>query len=148
MTEPKDLHSVPGRSTVQRDIAPGNLGTVKQRHYDLALAEQTMRRTHGRYLSIEEILRRNGFSTGIRQGVQKKGAAQEDLTSQSLRLYVPAANQAAMGICLLELRDGTLKVAVGDRVDDTDLIRITNSLQRANREVLRVEIEPWDHECS
>ena len=36
-----------------------------------------------------------------------------------------------MGVCLLELRDGVLRIAVGDRVDDADLLRITSSLQRA-----------------
>src|ERR1700679_4077417 len=63
---------------------------------------------------------------------------------QALRLYVSAANQAAMGVCLLELRDGVLKIAVGDRLDDADLVRITSSLQRSNHEVQKVEVEPWD----
>jgi type II secretory ATPase GspE/PulE/Tfp pilus assembly ATPase PilB-like protein len=117
---------------------------IKPRHYDLALAEQTMRRTNGRYLSIEEILRRNGFAGDNKSRAQTKGGSKENLTMQALRLYVSAANQAAMGICLLELHDGVLRVATGDRVDDADLIRITGALQRANKEVTNVDVEPWD----
>lgn len=117
---------------------------IQPRHYELALAEQTMRRASGRYLTIEEILHRNGF---VSEGSVKKkagGAKHEDLTQQALRLYVSAANQAAMGVCILELRNGVLRIAVGDRLDDADLIRITNALQRANRDVLKIEVEPWD----
>lgn len=117
---------------------------IKPRHYDLALAEQTMRRTNGRYLSIEEILRRNGFAGDNKTRAQNKGGSKENLTMQALRLYVSAANQAAMGICLLELHDGVLRVATGDRVDDADLLRITSSLQRANKDVTSVDVEPWD----
>jgi general secretion pathway protein E len=118
--------------------------SINQRHYDLALTEQAMRRAGGRALTIEEILRRNGFVSGVRSHLKQRGGAREDLTMQALRLYVPAAMQAAMGICLLELTDGVLKIAVGDRFDDADMIRISNSLQRANREVLRIEVESWD----
>jgi general secretion pathway protein E len=117
---------------------------IKPRHYDLALAEQAMRRANGRYLSIEEILRRNGFAPDSKNRAKTKGSAQEDLTMQALRLYVSSANQTAMGLCLLELRSGILRIAVGDRVDDADLYRITQALQRANHEVQNVEIEPWD----
>jgi len=117
---------------------------IRPRHYELALAEQAMRRANGRHLAIDEILRRNGFATDTRDRAKKRGSAQEDLTMQSLRLYVSAAQQAAMGLCLLELRQGVLKIAVGDRLDDADLIHITGSLQRANHEVLKVEVEPWD----
>ena len=35
---------------------------VKPRHYDLALAEQSVHRARGRHLSIDDILKRNGFS--------------------------------------------------------------------------------------
>jgi len=118
---------------------------IHPRHYELALAEQSMRRTTGRYLTIEEILRRNGFVTDIATARSKmRGTSQEDLTMQALRLYVPVSHQTAMGLCLLEIRDGILKIAVGDRVDDADLLRITNALQRANHEVSKIEIEPWD----
>jgi general secretion pathway protein E len=117
---------------------------IKPRHYELAMAEQAMRRASGRHLTIEEILRRNGFMPEVRGHTGSKGGARDDLTSQALRLYVSSAAQAAMGLCLLELRDGVLHIAVGDRLDDADLIRITNALQRANREVLKLEIEPWD----
>ncbi|HUY68824.1 MAG TPA: ATPase, T2SS/T4P/T4SS family, partial [Alphaproteobacteria bacterium] len=124
--------------------APGVPLKIRPRHYELALAEQAMRRATGRYLSIEEILRRNGFMSETRDRAKMRGSAKEDLTMQSLRLYVSAANQAAMGVCLLELRDGTLRIAVGDRIDDADLVRITGALERANHEVLGVEVEPWD----
>jgi len=119
---------------------------ISPRHYDLALAEQAMRRASGRHLTIEEILRRNGFVTdlGATSRARARGGAREDLTMQALRLYVSVAIQAAMGICLLELREGVLRIAVGDRLDDADLLRITNALHRANREVLKIEVEPWD----
>jgi len=117
---------------------------IKPRHYDLALAEQSMRRANGRHFSIEEILRRNGFSGDNKSRAKTKGSSKEDLTTQALRLYVSSANQAAMGLCLLEVRNGTLRIAVGDRLDDADLVRITTALQRANHEVTDVEVEPWD----
>ncbi|MGE0109217.1 MAG: GspE/PulE family protein [Bdellovibrionales bacterium] len=117
---------------------------IHSRHYELALAEQTMRRSSGRYLTIEEILRRNGFVPEETEKSKKKGGKREDLTMQALRLYVSVANQTAMGLCLLDLKDGVLRLAVGDRVDDSDLLRITNALQRANREVVKIEVESWD----
>ncbi len=117
---------------------------IQPRHYELALAEQTMRRATGRYLTIEEILRRNGFVLDEVNRAKAKGGTREDLTMQALRLYVSVASQTAMGLCLLELRDGVLKIAVGDRVDDADLLRIATALQRANREVVKIEVEPWD----
>ncbi|MDR3424739.1 MAG: ATPase, T2SS/T4P/T4SS family [Alphaproteobacteria bacterium] len=117
---------------------------IKPKHYELALAEQAMRRANGRLMSIDEILHRNGFSSGVRDPTKGKNAANEDMTMQGLRLYVPSAAQAAMGLCLLELRDGVLHIAVGDRVDDADLLRISQSLARANHKVESVEIEPWD----
>ena len=123
----------------------GETSRLQARHYDLALAEQAMRRSSGRPLSIEEILRRNGFVSDLASERSKaRGSAREDLTMQSLRLYMSSAMQAAMGVCLLELRDGVLHVAVGDRVDDADLLRIMNALRRASREVLSIEVEPWD----
>ena len=117
---------------------------VKPKHYELALAEQAMRRTNGRVMSISEILHRNGFASGERDAAKSKGGGNEDMTMQALRLYVPSANQAAMGLCLLELRSGVLRIAVGDRVDDVDLLRISESLARANHRVESVEAEPWD----
>jgi general secretion pathway protein E len=117
---------------------------IKPRHYELALAEQTMRRTNGRHLSVEDILRRNGFMVESKDRTKLRGSKKEDMTMQSLRLYISAANQAAMGVCLLELRNGVLRIATGDRLDDADLVRITSALERANHEVLNVEVEPWD----
>jgi len=117
---------------------------VKPKHYELALAEQAMRRANGRLMSIAEILHRNGFAAGDRVDNKGKGGSKEDMTMQALRLYVPSATQAAMGLCLLELRDGVLRIAVGDRVDDADLLRISQSLARANHKVESVEAEPWD----
>jgi type II secretory ATPase GspE/PulE/Tfp pilus assembly ATPase PilB-like protein len=117
---------------------------VKPKHYELALAEQAMRRANGRLMSISEILHRNGFASGERDAAKSKGGGNEDMTMQALRLYVPSAQQAAMGLCLLELRSGILRIAVGDRVDDADLLRISQSLARANHKVESVEAEPWD----
>ena len=118
--------------------------TINPRHYELALTEQAMRRGKGRYLSLEEILRRNGFASETKAQVKARGGAREDLTMQALRLYVSSSNQTAMGVCLLELRSGVLKIAVGDRVDDADLMRITGALKRSHHEVTKVDIEPWD----
>ncbi len=127
------------------DVKPaGGSARILPRHYELAQAEQAMRRAAGRHLTIDEILRRNGFMGEVATRAKARGGTREDLTMQALRLYVSAANQAAMGLCLLELREGILRIAVGDRLDDADLIRITNALQRANREVLKIEVEPWD----
>ena len=117
---------------------------VKPRHYEMALTEQAMRRANGRYMTIEEILHRNGFAYDNPSLQKNKGGAKEDLTMQALRLYVSAANQAAMGLCLLELRDGILKIAVGERMDDADLVRITNALQRSKHEIVSIDVEPWD----
>jgi type II secretory ATPase GspE/PulE/Tfp pilus assembly ATPase PilB-like protein len=117
---------------------------VKPRHYEMALTEQNMRRASGRYMSIEEILHRNGFAYDNPALQKSKGGAKEDLTMQALRLYVSAANQAAMGLCLLELKEGVLKVAVGERIDDADLVRITNALQRSKHDVVTIDVEPWD----
>ena len=117
---------------------------VKPKHYELALTEQAMRRANGKPLSLDEILHRNGFASGARDNSKSKGSGNEDLTMQALRLYVPSASQAAMGLCLLELRKGVLRIAVGDRVDDADLLRISESLARAHHEVKGIEAEPWD----
>ncbi|NCC02720.1 MAG: type II/IV secretion system family protein, partial [Proteobacteria bacterium] len=125
-------------------IHDAHLDNVKPRHYELALAEQAMRRTTGRYLSIEEILRRNGFVVEGSKSMHGRNGVREDLTMQSLRLYVSVATQAAMGLCLLELKDGVLRIAVGDRVDDADLLRVSASLARAHHQVDKIEVEPWD----
>jgi len=117
---------------------------INPKHYELALAEQAMRRANGRLLSIDEILHRNGFTTEGRSSGQGKEETDDDLTMQALRLYVPSASQAAMGLCLLELRQGTLRVAVGDRVDDADYLRITDALARGAHKVKNIEVEPWD----
>ena len=117
---------------------------VKPRHYEMALTEQAMRRTSGRYMSIEEILHRNGFAYDNPNLKKNSSGGSDDLTMQALRLYVSAANQAAMGLCLLELNDGVLKIAVGERIDDADLVRITNALQRSKHEVKSIDVEPWD----
>ena len=125
-------------------VSGGETRRIQPRHYELALAEQAMRRATGRYLTVEEILRRNGFVSEEVNRLKARGGAREDLTMQALRLYVSVANQTAMGMCLLDLKDGVLRLAVGDRVDDADLLRITSALQRANREVVKIEVEPWD----
>ena len=117
---------------------------INPKHYELALAEQAMRRANGRLMSVTEILHRNGFATGLKQEGKDKDGVSEDMTMQALRLYVPSAMQAAMGLCLLELRAGVLRVAVGNRVDDADFLRITESLARAKYKVKSIDVEPWD----
>jgi type II secretory ATPase GspE/PulE/Tfp pilus assembly ATPase PilB-like protein len=117
---------------------------VKPKHYELAVAEQAMRRANGRSMSIDEILYRNGFGSGARDARTKGGGSKDDLTMQALRLYVPSAAQAAMGLCLLEMRNGVLRIAIGDRVDDADLLRISQALARANHTVASIDAEPWD----
>lgn len=117
---------------------------VKPRHYEMALTEQAMRRSSGRFMTVEEILQRNGFSYNQENQQKSIRSAKEDLTMQGLRLYVSTANQAAMGLCLLELKDGILKIAVGDRIDDADLVRITNALKRSKHEIVSIDVEPWD----
>lgn len=124
--------------------ASGDTINIKPRHYELAIAEQAMRRANGRHLTVEEILRRNGFVPEVRSHTAEHGGKHDDLTMQALRLYVPASAQAAMGVCLLEMQNGVLKIAVGDRLDDADLLRITSALKRANREIEKVDLEPWD----
>ena len=126
----------------EKDEAPAAFRT---RHYELALAEQAVHRNRGKHLTIEDILRRNGFKPELSGIVQNKSNERSDtLTMQALRLYVSAATQAAMGLCLLELRDGVLKIAVGDRLEDADLLRIVNALKRASHNVTKVDVEPWD----
>ena len=131
------------------EITPSNNAAadalnVKPRHYEMAMTEQAMRRSSGRFMTIEEILHRNGFSYQNPDHQTNKSGTNEDLTMQSLRLYVSAANQAAMGVCLLELKEGVLKIAVGDRIDDADIVRITNALKRSKRAVNSIDVEPWD----
>jgi type II secretory ATPase GspE/PulE/Tfp pilus assembly ATPase PilB-like protein len=117
---------------------------LQQRHYDLALAEQVVHRARGRHMSVEEILKRNGFRVDDPKAKERNLAQLTDLTMQGLRLYVPTSLQAAMGICLLDLKDGILRVATGDRFEDNDLERIIVALKRGKCHVENVEIEPWD----
>jgi len=130
------------------DITAGTGGVsdhahVNPRHYELALAEQAVYRARGRHLTIDEILKRNGFAAE-EAPLLKTSGIRGDLTMQALRLYVPSAMQAAIGVCLLELHDGVLRVAVGDKVNQEELDRITEALVRGRCRVDRVEIEPWD----
>lgn len=116
---------------------------VNPRHYELALAEQSVHRARGRHYSIDEILHRNGFAESVKPQQQALGK-RDDLTMQALRLYIPAATQAALGVCLLDLRAGVLRIAVGDKFDDEDSRRIIEALERGRRKVSKVEVEPWD----
>ncbi len=49
-----------------------------------------------------------------------------------------------MGICLLDLKDGVLRIAVGDKFDEAELERVMQALKRGNCVVDKVEMEPWD----
>ncbi|QQR69479.1 MAG: Flp pilus assembly complex ATPase component TadA [Alphaproteobacteria bacterium] len=120
---------------------------IPKRQFQLALAEQGVHAAKGRHFTIPEILQRNGFYSLVPISKERKssnGAVRDDLTAQGLRLYVPASMQTAMGICLLELRKGVLRIAAGDRVSDDDVENIRHVLQISSRDVNRVEIEPWD----
>lgn len=118
----------------------------KVRHFALAQAEQAVHRARGSHLTIDDILRRNGLLPAERQpkNTSVNNVLRADLSMQALRLYVPSSLQTAMDICLLELRDGVLKIAVGDRLPDADMERILGALRGANRPVDRVELEPYD----
>ena len=122
------------------DVAAG----PKPRHMQLAQAEQLVHRARGSAMSIDDILRRNGLMPAVRENKTINNLARADLSMQALRLYVSSAVQTAMGICLLELRDGTLRIAVGDVLSEPDLARIIKQLEGANRPVDRVEQEPYD----
>ncbi|MGB4100461.1 MAG: ATPase, T2SS/T4P/T4SS family [Alphaproteobacteria bacterium] len=126
---------------VEEKIATGQ--QVNLRHYELARAEQAVHQARGRHFSIDDILRRNGFAESAKPQEQTANK-RDDLTMQALRLYIPAAVQAAMGICLLELRAGALRIAVGDKFTPDDSARVIEALERGRRKVTKVEIEPWD----
>lgn len=118
---------------------------AKARHLRFAEAEQTALRQRGINISVDEVLRRNGLAPMQRtEKAAINNLVRADLSMQTLRLYVPSSVQAAMGICLLELRGGTLRIAVGDQLNDSDLLKITSALQQANRPVETVEQEPYD----
>lgn len=116
---------------------------VAPRHYELALAEQAVHRARGRYFTTDEILQRNGFARAVAPKL-KKSRIRDDLTMQALRLYIPAATQAAMGICLLQLQNGVLQIAVGDKIDESEIDRISETLIRSRCRLESVQIEPWD----
>ncbi len=132
-------------TTFPTTAAPNTVGrpSVNPRHYELALAEQAVHRARGRHLTTDEILKRNGFADNSGLKLKLSGL-REDLTMQALRLYVPAAAQAALGICLLDLRDGVLRIAVGDKLEQEELDQITEALIKGRRRLDRVELEPWD----
>jgi type II secretory ATPase GspE/PulE/Tfp pilus assembly ATPase PilB-like protein len=123
---------------------PDNRFVLQPRHYDMALAEQAVHRSRGRHLSVEEILKRNGFQQEEKVAPGREKNKRADLNTQNLRLYVPSSAQTAMGICLLDLKDGKLRIAAGDRFEEEELARILDSLKRGNCVVDSVEVEPWD----
>ncbi len=118
----------------------------KARHLSLAQTEQLVHRAKGSTMSIDEILKRNGLMPVKREmrAAAANPGVRADMSMQALRLYVPSSLQAAMGICLLELKDGTLRIAVGDMISDSDLGKIVKALESSNRPVDRVEQEPYD----
>jgi general secretion pathway protein E len=118
---------------------------LQGRHYNLALAEQAVHRARGRHLTVDEILKRNGFRLGDEvSGPRGKTSRRADMNMQNLRLYVPSSTQTAMGICLLDLKDGVLRIAVGDKFDQQELDQVLQALKRGNCAVEKVDIEPWD----
>lgn len=126
--------------------APEVRFTLGQRHYEMALSEQAVHRSRGRHLSVDEILKRNGFrqADDMDSQAKTKSSRRTDLNMQNLRLYVPSSIQTAMGICLLELKEGVLRIAVGDRFEEEELERVMTALKRGNCIVDKVEVEPWD----
>lgn len=134
------------QETIPTIVAVAEAGpnaAVSRRHYELALAEQAVHRARGRHFTTDEILKRNGFASDNAPKLKLSGI-RDDLTMQALRLYIPAATQAAMGICLLDLRDGVLRIAVGDKIEQDEIDNITEALIRGRRRIDSVEIEPWD----
>ncbi|NBX73857.1 MAG: hypothetical protein EBQ89_06115 [Alphaproteobacteria bacterium] len=123
--------------------AANRAAEVNPRHLSLALAEQAVHRSRGRYMSVEDVLRRNGLSSERRK-TNTQQRERKNLSMQGLRLYVPSALQSALGIALMELRDGKLRIAVGERLADDDLQRIRESLERAHQEINEIEMEPID----
>jgi type II secretory ATPase GspE/PulE/Tfp pilus assembly ATPase PilB-like protein len=125
---------------------PESIFTLQPRHFDMALAEQAVHRARGRHLSVEEILKRNGFRHDDDKNAEARNnkGTRSDLNMQNLRLYVPSSVQAAMGICLLELKDGVLRIAVGEKFGDEEAARVIEALKRGNCIVTRIEMEPWD----
>jgi type II secretory ATPase GspE/PulE/Tfp pilus assembly ATPase PilB-like protein len=126
--------------------APEARFNLQQRHYDLARAEQAVHRSRGRHMTVEDILRRNGFR--LEEDAEKSAAKmmgqRSDLNMQALRIYVPTSVQTAMGICLLELKDGVLRVAAGDTVEENDLERLIMALRRGKCQIEKVDVEAWD----
>jgi len=59
-------------------ITESDATPINPRHYELALAEQAMRRSSGKYLTIEEILRRNGFVNDSATHFKARGTAKEN----------------------------------------------------------------------
>jgi type II secretory ATPase GspE/PulE/Tfp pilus assembly ATPase PilB-like protein len=118
---------------------------MKPRHMRLAEAEQAALRARGQNLTLDDVLRRNGLMPiQRREKAALNNMQRADLSMQALRLYVPSSLQAAMGICLLGLTGGVLRVAVGDALNDAEQEKILNALRMANRPVDRLEIEPYD----
>jgi hypothetical protein len=104
---------------------------LQQRHHDLALAEQAVHRASGRHMSVDDILKRNGFRNDVQEiSTKNKMGARADLTMQALRLYVPTSIQTAMGVCLLDLKEGVLRIATGDRFEESELERVILALKR------------------
>lgn len=130
--------------TAEAEGANGVEGGTKPRHMMLAQTEQAVHRARGNSMSIDDILRRNGLLPVVRQQSVNVATTRKDLSMQALRLYVPSSVQAAMEICLLELRKGVLKIAVGDVLPDADVERLLQALRGANCPVDSVEIEPYD----
>jgi general secretion pathway protein E len=128
---------------------PSSTGEVKielqGRHYNLALAEQAVHRARGRHLTVDEILKRNGFGLeGDTRGPRGKTSRRADMNMQNLRLYVPSSSQTAMGICLLDLKDGVLRIAAGDKFEQPELDQVMQALKRGSCVVEKVDVEPWD----
>ena len=111
---------------------------VPAHHLEFARREQAASAVMGRNLSIAEILERNGLATRTRE--------HDGLTRQELQIYVPATEQAALGICLLDLRNGVLRIAAEGPVQQADLTRIEQAVRTAGVALRKSVVEPWDRQ--
>ncbi len=71
-----DIVENPPVPTAPGTAAPAeNSFNLQSRHYDMALAEQAVHRARGRHLSVEEILKRNGFRHGEERSGEQRSKA-------------------------------------------------------------------------
>lgn len=113
---------------------------ASRRIIEFAKREQAMHRQNGVNLSLTDVLQRNGIRN-VDVGEKGTSLATGDQTMQQLRMYVPPAMQTAMGLCLTDLKNGTLKILAAAAVPDNQLSRIKESLAAAKVRVDDLDVE-------